>query len=63
MTEIQERLLARARERCGIIEPCAGRIWEECFTIIRGRLALWFNDQTGNTKMELEAPGKEAKAS
>lgn len=59
MTATQERLLARARARCGDIEPCAGRSWEECFTSIEGHLALWFNDQTGNTKTELSGLRKE----
>jgi len=54
MTGTQERLLQQARKRCGTIEPCSGRNWEGCFSVIGGMLILWFNTPDGNTHIERE---------
>lgn len=57
MTEIQERLMQRARKRCGeAIEPCGQKkTLEECFTQLPGgEEVFWFNDPWGNTHIERE---------
>lgn len=47
---IEKRLLVkRALDRHRIIEPCAGRKFSECFTVVEGKLTFWYNDSAGST--------------
>ena len=62
MTAGQKALYDRARKRWGAIQPCAGKSWEACFTVIQGRLAFWYTDSLGSTHMELGEALKGGKA-
>ena len=46
--------MERARQRCGYVEPCAGKNWGESITVELGRAMLWYNDAYGNTHVETE---------
>lgn len=51
----KQALMDQARKHYGEIWPCARKSWEECFTVIQGRLCFWFNDRTGSTRLIREA--------
>lgn len=52
MTEQQRGMIAEARARHGEILPCVHRSsLENCFTMERGLLMFWFNDDSGSTRM------------
>jgi hypothetical protein len=57
MSNIEEKLLARARSRYGRIQPCAGKSLSQCFFYQNDCLQFWFNDLDGNTHL-VYAPGE-----
>jgi len=40
---VLDRLVRKAMERSGQIEPCDGKTLDECVTHIRGGHQLWYN--------------------
>lgn len=50
-SEAQQALMDQARKHYGEIWPCARKSWEECFTVVQGRLCFWFNDRSGSTRL------------
>ena len=56
MPDARAALIERARRRCGAILPCGSRrTLEECFAVIQGKLAFWFNTPDGNSHIEIES--------
>ena len=52
MDNSKEELLKKAMALHGRIAPtCTRRTLEECFTTQDSKLILWFNDETGTTKV------------
>lgn len=54
MNERQKKLFEKAKKKHEVIEPCAGKTFEQSFTTIEGKLTFWFNDKKGNTKAIME---------
>jgi hypothetical protein len=57
VTDARAALIARARERHGVVLPCGSRhTLEECFTALpNGELMLWWNDERGDTHILRES--------
>lgn len=55
MLEQQLDLLDKAHRQYGVIVPCGNRLrLQDCFSVIQGRLAFWFNTPDGNSHIEVE---------
>lgn len=54
MSEIEKNLFEKATFQYGIIEPCSGKNFRECFTRQEDNIFFWFNDQQGNTHCIIE---------
>lgn len=54
MSRTEQELFEKAIGRYGVITPCSGRNFQECFTRQEEQLFFWFNDTTGNTHCIIE---------
>lgn len=50
MTEQQAALLEAARVEHGDIRPVRDMSWEDCFTVMYGKCALWFDKDIGQER-------------
>ena len=59
MDSSKEKLLKQARALHGRIEPTCTRCrLEDCFTTEDSKLILWFNDESGTTKVLVREAGR-----
>jgi hypothetical protein len=49
MNRIEQDLFEKAHFQYGIITPCSGKNFRECFTRQEDHVFFWFNDRRGNT--------------
>lgn len=50
MTERQQAVIDEAKARLGEIRPVRGQAWEDCFTEINGKPAVWFDKDIGQER-------------
>jgi hypothetical protein len=54
MSRTEKELFEKAIIQYGVITPCSGRNFKECFTRQEEQLFFWFNDTWGNTHCIIE---------